>query len=52
MSFFNSFVVATAAAAIPVAAITAAPGDALKKGPLPMAAVVERFEKAWKPESK
>ena len=38
MSFFKSFVVATAAAATPVAAITAAPGDASQRGPLPMTA--------------
>jgi uncharacterized membrane protein YkoI len=45
MSFFKSFVVASAAAATPVAAITAAPGDAPVKGPLPITAVVERLEK-------
>lgn len=45
MSFFKSFVVATAAAATPVAAITAAPGDATTKGPLPMTKVVELLEK-------
>jgi uncharacterized membrane protein YkoI len=45
MSFFKSFIVASAAAATPVAAITAAPGDAPAKGPLPMIAVVERLEK-------
>ena len=45
MSFFKSFVVASAAAATPVAAITVAPGDAPVKGPLPMTAVVERLEK-------
>ena len=45
MSFFKSFVVASAAAATPVAAITAAPGDAPVKGPLPITAGVERLEK-------
>lgn len=45
MSFFKSFLVATAAAASPAAAITAAPGDAPQNAPLLMTAVVERLEK-------
>lgn len=45
MAFLKSFALATAVATTPLAAITAAPGDAAKNEPLPMVKVVELLEK-------
>lgn len=44
MTFVKSFALATAVATTPLAAITAAPGDAAKNEPLPMIKVVELLE--------